>query len=347
MRVLWLVGPIFKQSTSGEDPEHAIFTSPLASARLRMGVAAREWRRAGHENLIVDPRQAAPDGHSHFEAAPICVVQKFFAGLELDPWVEACSAAKRNGSKLVVDICDFPFHENKDLCVHTFYAAVLKMCDAVVVNSEKMAEFVAPYTSHRPLVIEDAILGPPGKPMFSPDSRLELVWFGHSSNLRYFRGCLDSLVLFAMQRRCRMTVITNAGRGAEELASEIQARFAPALEARFIPWSLEATRIALRRCDLVLIPSDPSDPKKAGASANRIAETLNAGRFPVASPLPSYLPFGDSAWLGHDMVEGIRWALANRGEALARIRRGQALVAEKFAAEKIGRQWREFFESLV
>ena len=105
--------------------------------------------------------------------------------------------------------------------------------------------------------------------------------------------------------------------------------------------------MALRKCDLVLLPSDPSNSFKAGASANRIAEAINAGRFPIASPLPSYLPFSDSAWLGLDMVEGIKWALANRGEVLARIRRGQTLVAEKLSEKKIGHQWRELFESLA
>jgi hypothetical protein len=86
---------------------------------------------------------------------------------------------------------------------------------------------------------------------------------------------------------------------------------------------------------------------KAGVSANLIAEALNAGRFPVASPLASYLPFSDSAWLGADLAEGVRWAMANRGEVLARVRSGQALVQEKFSAEKIGRRWCELFASLA
>jgi hypothetical protein len=46
------------------------------------------------------------------------------------------------------------------------------------------------------------------------------------------------------------------------------------------------------------------------------------------------------------MIEGIRWALANRDDVLARIRRGQARVAEKLSEKTIGRQWRALFESL-
>ena len=346
MRALWLISPIVEKYASGNDPEQGLLACPQASARLRMGVAAMEWRRAGNENAFLEPENPRAVADTDFGAVKVCIVQKFFADSELDPWLETCATAKKIGSRLVVDICDLPFHKRPPV-VRKFYDEVLKICDAVVVNSEKMAELIAPYTFHRPLVIEDAIIGSQRKPEFVPGKRLRLLWFGHPSNLHYVPGCLDSLASFAMQRQCRLSVVTEEGVGAEELVREIEARFAPAFEARFIRWSLDSMRIALRNCDLVLLPSDTSSLFKSGASANRIAEALNAGRFPIASPLPSYLPFSDSAWLGLDLVEGIKWALANRGEVLAKIRRGQARVTDKFAAEKIGRQWGEFFRGLA
>lgn len=345
MRALWLVTPVVKQFASGENPEQDILACPLASARLRTAVAALEWKRGGNENIFRDPGATGGGQRFDWETVRICLVPKFTYDIPLEPWFDACSSAKRNGCRLVIDICDYPFQ--KPPAVQAFYSEVLKLCDAVVVNSERMAELMAPHTVHRPLVIEDAILGTLSDPAFAPAERIELLWFGHPANLPYLSVCLDALVQFATQRRCRLTVVTQDGVGADEWTQVIHANFAPAFEARFIQWSLEAARIALRKCDLVLLPSDPSDPLKAGASANRIAEALNAGRFPVASPLSSYLPFADAAWLGNDMVEGIRWALGNRAEVLARIRRGQALVAEKFAVEEIGRRWRELFESFV
>ena len=346
MRALWLIAPVVKQFASDGDPERTLLVCPMASARLRIAVAALEWKRSGNENVFWDPG-ATDAGHSiDWKSAKICVASKYYHNIPLQPWLDACSAAKSSGCRLVIDICDIPFHKRPPSVV-SFYDEVLKTCDALVVNSERMAELMAPYTSRRALVIEDAIIGAQGTPKFSPDKKLELLWFGHPSNLHFLRGCLDSLIAFGMQRRCRLTVVTMEGYGAEGLTQEIETRFAPAFEARFIRWSLEAMRMALRKCDLVLLPSDPSNPFKAGASANRIAEAINAGRFPIASPLPSYLPFSDSAWLGHDMVEGIKWTLANRGEVLARIRRGQSLVAEKLSEKKIGREWLELFESLA
>jgi len=342
VKALWLVAPVVMQFASRDDPEQALLTCPMASARLRIAVAALEWKRRGNENVFLDPGAIDLRQDINWKVARVCVVPKYYHDAPLRPWLDACSKAKSSGCRLVIDISDYPF--KKPPPVPAFYSDVLRICDAVVVNSERMAELMTPHTAHRPLIIEDAILGSPGEPAFAPAGRVELLWFGHPTNLPYLDAHRDPLVRFAMRRRCRLTVVTLEGYGAERLTQEIEARFAPAFEARFIPWSLEATQNALKECDIVLIPSDPADPLKAGASANRVAEALNAGRFPVASPLPSYLPFGEAAWLGQDLVQGIEWALANRDEVLSRIRRGQALVAEKFAANKIGRQWRELIE---
>jgi hypothetical protein len=119
-----------------------------------------------------------------------------------------------------------------------------------------------------------------------------------------------------------------------------------AFDARFAPWSLENQRAALHECDIVLIPSDPAHPLKSGASANRIAGSLNAGRFPLASPLLSYMPFANAAWLGDDPVAGLRWTLAHPDDVLARIRAGQQLVAANYAGDAIGRQWLSLFQQL-
>ena len=345
LKVIWLIPPIVTPYASGEDPERNLLACPRASARLRIAVAALEWRQCGNENVFLDPAEidyARPIG---WETAGICVVPKYYHDVPLQPWLDACAAAIGSDCRLVIDICDYPFRKTEG--VQAFYSRVLQTCDAVVVNSEKMGELIAPYTPRRPLVIEDAILGSMAEPAFAPAAKVELLWFGHPTNLPFVVTQIEALARFASRRRCRLTVVTEDCAEVTRWIQAINAHFAPAFDARLIPWSQETQRGALHECDLVLVPSDPADALKAGASANRIAEALNAGRFPVASPLPSYLAFAEAAWLGQDLVQGIEWALANRDEVLSRIRRGQVLVAEKFAADRVGRQWRQLFESLV
>ena len=158
---------------------------------------------------------------------------------------------------------------------------------------------------------------------------------------------LSDMVDFSARRACNLTLVTATGRGIENAIRELNAKLPKNFRLRFCAWSIEATRAALRKCDLVLIPGDPADPRKSGVSSNRLAEALNAGRFPVASPMISYLPFAEAAYLGQNLVDGIAWAIANPGEVLAKIRRGQVRIAEQLSAPKIGQQWVEFLEQVA
>lgn len=345
MKAIWLIPPLVTPYALRDEPERNILACPIASTRLRMGVAALEWKRGGNKNVFIEPAAAGAGRRIDWSSAAICVVPKFYEDAPLYAWRDACVAAKDGGCRLVIDISDYPFA--KPPPVPEFYSAVLKASDAVVVNSDRMGELMVPHTALAPVLIQDAILGSMEAPAFAPDSRIELLWFGHRVNFPYLRSHIGELVQFASRRRCRLTVLTQDEFGIRQWTEDLERAHAPSLDARFIPWSLEAMPPALSACDLVILPSDPSDPRKAGASANRLAEALNAGRLPVASPLPSYLPFSEAAWVGQDLVQGIEWALANPGEVLKRIRRGQAMVAERFAAEAVGSRWRELFRKLI
>jgi hypothetical protein len=185
----------------------------------------------------------------------------------------------------------------------------------------------------------------PATPRFAPAGRLNLLWFGHPSNLRFLEPWINALIERG-PRPCRLTVVTEDGYGVREAAANLSAQLAPSFEMVFVEWSLQATRRELERCDLALLPSDPRDPRKSGASANRLAEVLQAGRFAVASPLHSYLAFSESAWVGENLLDGLQWSLANPSSVMARILKGQALVREKYAMDAIGHQWLAFFAAL-
>jgi hypothetical protein len=344
---LWLVPPVVINDIGTTPPETALLNSHLASIRLRTGVAAAGWQRAGHRNVFLAPDDAASVSRVDFSGVGICIVGKLFLDVRAADWLAVCRRAKAAGAGLVLDICDYPFSQ-KPPDVERFYEQALQLADVVTVNSVRMAELMSGHMGGQsPQVIEDAILSVPRRPEFAPGKTLELLWFGHINNVRYLERMMDALFAYGAEQRCRLTIVTEAGQGLEQAVQRINAACAPRLEVRFTPWSLDATRMALRRCDLVLIPGDPADPMKSGVSSNRLADAMQAGRLPVASPLSSYLPFGEAAWLGDDLVSGIRWAMANRGDVLVRLKRGQALVAERLAVDAISAQWRRLFEELA
>jgi hypothetical protein len=344
---LWLVPPVILGDIADAPPETALLNSHLASVRLRTGVASSAWQGAGHCNLFVAPDDVESVSRINFAEVRVCIVGKLFMDVRPADWLAACVRVKEAGARLVLDICDYPFAQKPPEFMR-FYEEALRLADVVTVNSERMAELMAGHMQGQsPLVIEDAILSAARRPEFAPGKVLELLWFGHINNVRYLERMMDALIQYSATQRCRLTLVTEAGQGLEQAVQRINANCAPRFEARFTAWSLEATRMALRRADLVLIPGDPADPLKSGVSSNRLAEVLQAGRMPIASPLSSYRPFADATCLGDDLVAGMRWAMANRGEVLVRIKKGQALIAEKLTQEAIGSHWQLLFDRLV
>jgi hypothetical protein len=347
MGIVWVMpGSVFQEAGFNSAPENTMLNSPLASIRLRIAVAATAWKSKGGENLFLNPEdcscvQSIPENNDK-----IFFIGKFFPDCNLDKWLAICRLAKEKNYPMVVDISDNPF-VSKFENVKIFYKEMMRLADMIVTNSIRMRELMEIEAGRSCRAIDDAVLSGIRKPQFSPKNRMELLWFGHPSNLQYLERCLPSLIELSYIKRCRLVIVTLPGGGVESAALNITALHRPRFEVKFIPWSLNATRLALRECDLVLIPGDPLSAAKSGVSSNRLAEALQAGRLPVASPMMGYLPFSDSALLGENIASGVLWALSNRREVLARIHQGQRRVAENLSQEVIGERWCELFDGIL
>src|SRR5262245_1163790 len=232
MDALWLVPPVVAEEASRGQPEAALLASHIASVRLRAGVASSAWQHAGHRNVLLNPQNAAAVAGRDFASAKLCIVGKFFLDSDPAAWLDVCARVKQSGGRLVLDVCDYPF-AGKPPAVTRFYTEALRLCDAVTVNSTRMAELLAPHALQPPKVIEDAILAPPQDPKFAPGKLLELLWFGHPSNLRYLDRTLEALVRYGDHQQCRLKVVTEPGHGVEQAVQALNARSAPRFEARF------------------------------------------------------------------------------------------------------------------
>jgi hypothetical protein len=340
MKAVWLVPPAAAEYAKGKTPEKNLLQCPVASVRMRLGVAALKWKQEGHENVFIEPTATNID--SVADAADICIVSKFYHHSDLHSWIDICRVVKARGKKLVVDVCDNPLPRPGP--IPTFYTEAMAIANAVAVNSERMAELMEGHCRRPPLIIEDALLSPMQPPKFAPTTPLRVLWFGHPMNVEYLNPSLHGLRLLAEQRPLKLILVTLDGCGVKEWTQKVSA---PGFSASFVPFSIEAQAIALQHCDVVLIPSDPGDMMKAGASSNRLVETINAGRLAVASPLPSYLPFADGAWIGKNLPSAIAWSLEHPSIIVDGIKRGQELIRGRFTPEKIGKEWTDLFRSLA
>ncbi len=345
MQILWLLSASVANSIAGDEQEHRLLNALMASARLRAGIASTFALRAGHRNVFLDADDPAAIAGVDLSAIDLCVVTKFLGKSSAQLWLDVIARLEKGKRKILLDICEYPFIDKKNKAIVDFYKKALPYCDALTVNSARMKELMAPHARSAPRIIEDAILEPLQKPRFDPGKQLQLLWFGHPTNFNFMLPLLPALTKFSEGQDCRLTIVSSAE--IKDKIPVIGKRMSPHFNIKFVPWSFKAQREALSACDLVLIPGDASDPRKSGVSSNRIAEALQAGRFPVASPLGSYLPYEGAAWLGTELTAGIRFALSQPQEVNARIRRGQALVKATVMPGVLGKQWLGLFGNLV
>lgn len=322
MNLLWILsGPL-------EHRDNRLF-SPIGSHRLRCLEPAAALARRGHRIALVQAEALVGKLDSpELRAADAVIVSKQFA--DITPLLEA---VKARDLLVVVDLCDDVLRLDH---LRGPYAGILEKADAFTVASPVLANRIRADRKAPVAVVPDCVEGEAHPPTFDaePGQPLRLLWFGQPGNLDALDMALPDLGRRLAEVSPALTIVT-------QLSSAVVARFPErrdGLPIRCLPWSPEIMRASLRDCDLVIVPSAPTEHQLA-KSSNRVASTLWAGRLPVAFPLPSYRPFADSALLAERLADGLSWALAHRTEVPARIARGQALIGRVFTPQAVAERW--------
>ena len=298
-------------------------TSRVASVRYRLLIPAAALEAEGCESKLT---AIAPGANrrtllERFRGADAVVLGKALSEEAAQQALELAAGLRKAGTVVLADYSDD--HLSHPV-LGAAYRALANAVDRVVASTAALAEVLARHTAVPISVVTDPVEGSRGEPRVPAGPPYRLLWFGHPVNL-------DTLPYGLAQLRglpTSLTVVTAPGAGAEQLG------------ARFRVWTTQAVFEELQGCDAVLIPSNAHDPRKAVKSPNRFTESLWAGRFVLAHPLPAYQELADFGWVGEDLGEGVRWLSANPQEALQRLRRGQAALAERFSPAVVGAAWR-------
>lgn len=219
--------------------------------------------------------------------------------------------------KKVYDICD----DNFD-CPQRGpeYVRHAQEANAVTVNSDVMRFIVHKKTGRAAVMIPD----PYEHEEWAPSWGDGLMWFGHWTNVKDL-----------MRSGLEATVLTNG----ESVPAD--SKTAEYLKRGFIKWSPEAMDEAFKSHALVVIPTGRSMAK----SANRLIESVRAGKFVVAEPLPAYEEFARFMWVG-DLKEGVKWAASHKDECLKRVKHCQDYIRERYSPERIGAMWEGVLSSI-
>jgi hypothetical protein len=222
------------------------------------------------------------------------------------------------GGKAVFHICDDHFEtEHVD-----HYRKMIHACDVVVSSTKFLARRVKEETGIEPVVIEDSFEGQKKKPEYDPNEKLNVLWFGHHSNL-------DSLAeIMPLGGNYQLMIVTTQGLRMPEVFKGAMAK----------AWSPSNMEQAFNWADVVIIPVR-DELRKFSKSHNRLTEAVVRGKFVIAGKLDSYMPYEDSMWVG-DVREGLQWVqLQKKEEIERRIAEAQKLAYHKYAPPVIGKKW--------
>ncbi|MCC7274309.1 MAG: glycosyltransferase, partial [Alphaproteobacteria bacterium] len=327
MNILYVSPAPVTRSETGQ------LTSFLASVRYRVILPARQLVRRGH---AVDIRVTPPDGWDAETARAMTADVAVFAKSFQRSDIALARSLRERGTKVVFDASDDYFDHPESGAA---FARIIDLADEIVASTDEMARTILRRSGRRATVIGDPVEGRRREPVLEPRfPRVKLLWFGHPLSLDTLWPLVPRLAALPAAFPWELHVVTTP---LPEVTAKVEAlrAAAPATCAlRFTPWSIDATWKALADADIVVIPS-ADDMKKQVKSQNRLLESIQAGRFVVADPIPSYQPFADFAWIGRDLVEGIVWACENPAEAVRRVGEGQRAIALDWSAYAIADQW--------
>jgi glycosyltransferase involved in cell wall biosynthesis len=313
--------------------------SALASVRYRMIQPKVELERLGHRVSFIDPR--SPGAAEAARTADVLVFGKLMSQAARDGFVPTADAyrgllARVQGPKVVFDVNDDYF----DVPAYAgFYRG--EQPDAWTTSTGTMAEVLVEFAQSPIHVVPEPFEGPHGEPRAPAPKSAGLLWFGHPTSVPELAASMDELVAAGKKHSLHLRCLTAPGHGAEQLCRTGTA----GLRVSFEPWSAAATWRALQACDLVILPAKLSRPLARAKSANRMIESLRAGRFALAHPRPAYLELADYSWVGESLAAGIDWALAHPRRALARITAGQGRVEAEYSPSAIAGKWIEAFRA--
>lgn len=358
MRIHWIVSGVEGDAESG-------YRSTLASNRYRAILPAQGLRALGHEVDLLDLGRWAKGTEHRPDAV---VIGKLLAGGSPDEFRSASLLVRERMKALLAAgvpvLADFNDDHFDHPVMGEHWRETARLASACTVGSEAMASAVNRHTAAPTVVIGDPIGSLQRAPRVfrrprglstwlsgvlpgQSASRLKLVWYGNPVNWPAMAAWLEKLQPLAKEQPFLVWIITRPHPAIEEHIERFNARHGPSAIATFIPWDEEAQWSVVNDADVVLIPSDPTEPKKTVKTANRLTDALNAGRFVVASPLPAYQPFESFVALTDDPLAAIRRYLEAPDACLQQVQAGQGAAQLAGSVSTVGRQWQAALQDAV
>ena len=304
----------------------------LASVRLRLGAISQN---------ISDSSFEISAGEDIANNLDILIIGKLKSTSDqsVQFWIDKIKMAKQNNAKIVIDYTDNHLQLN-DFFYRPFYEKLIPYVDEAVVSSNLLKSHLANLLKKPITVIEDAIEISSINPRIKNSTTLNILWFGHSSNIDYLVEFINSWN--NLNHKTTLYILSNE----EGLAflNQSQINIPQNLSIQIGVWSIDRMIEAAKFCNLVIIPSDPSDPRKSGASSNRLITSLALGLPTAADKLDSYNEF-DMYFIDIRSKE-FEHLMEEPDFFHDQVLKAQQKIIPKFTQKTISQKWINFFEKL-
>ena len=351
LNIRWLVD--WRQ---GDPP---LAKSVIASRRYRVMMPANALLARGHQLSFVTLQDLRNGTAIDWRGVDVVVVGKLLPGANAAEFVSdstlvlrACDGARNAGVTVVADVNDDHF-DSPDVGAH--WKSVVTMADLCAVGSAAMAQTVARHSSKPSVVVGDPIGSTKGLARVYADRHsgfaarlfrsnpLRLVWFGTLNNVPAMGEWAMFLAAAWREMPLALTLVTRSHPSVDALCRDFNERAGKHGQMTAVPWSEEAQWAAVEASDVVMLPSDRADPRKSVKTANRLVDALYAGRFVVASPVPSYLPYAEYVEITDNPVQSLHTYIDSPDSARTRISQGQIAVERDWSLDSIADQWLSVF----
>ena len=306
-----------------------VINSNLASIRLRLGSLIRQKKLdvTFGNNLQNNP-----------SALVIGKIGTSSNNMRENLWVNQIEEQKRMGTKIVLDYTDD--HLNFKSPMTSFYEESLAYINTAITSSTFLADKLKQKSKISVEIIPDAIEVPIFKPKIKENVSKNIFWFGHASNINYLIKFISKWR--NLKQKTTLFILTNEQ--GIVIFNQTKFNIDKNLSIQLGLWSIQAMVNTSKFCDLIIIPSDPSDSKKAGVSSNRLITALALGLPTAASIMESYKEYNEY-FTDIDSEKFIE-LIDNPDKFHLQVLEAQNRIIPQFTQEAIGQKWINFFEKL-
>ena len=276
----------------------ALQHSPLASARLRLAVAATAAQELDQKVSL---------GERTPERVDRLIVGKIGANdiqTRRGLWLAEIERLKGLGARVYLDYTDH--HLDNNSVMTDFYLAACELADVICTPTHELKTALVEHfkIQCQIAVVPDLLEYESVKPKKALVGAAPVgLWFGHPTNAKFLAQFIDS---YLDALKGHSLAIVSLPQTLDILQSH---KFSqpPTVGIQTFPWSVQAVAQVAQRADYCVIPSDCNSPKRY-ASNNRLITALALGLPTLATALPSYSEFDDNfATIGseeaHDLLK--------------------------------------------